>query len=262
MILLAYLALGAVAGLVAGLFGVGGGIVIVPALLISFHALGVPDAVIMQLAVGTSLATIFVTGISSVLSHHRAGNVDWRIVGLMTPGLVVGVWFGVNTAAAAPGDLLKIAFACFALFVALQMGLGLKPAGAGKLPGGVGLAVVGTIFGYLSALFGIGGGSLTVPFLDWCRQRVQVAVAVAAAGGVPIAVVGAATNIWVGWERPELPEYSLGYVYLPAFIGIIISSSYFAGVGARLAQRLPSRSLRRAFAAFLAMMAVWLIFSR
>ncbi len=262
MILLIYLGLGAVAGLTAGLFGVGGGIVIVPALVITFTALGVAPAILMQLAVGTSLATIVVTGLSSVRSHHKAGNVDWTIWRLMTPGLIVGVWFGVNTAAALPGEYLKIGFGCFAVFVALQMGFGLKPAGAGRVPGGVGLTVVGAVFGYLSALFGIGGGSLTVPYLDWCRQRVQVAVAVAAACGVPIAIAGALSNIFVGWEHPDLPAHSLGYVYLPAFAGIVISSSVFAGVGARMAQRLPAPVLRKSFAGFLMLMAVWLIFSR
>lgn len=262
MILLLYLLVGAVAGLTAGLFGVGGGVVIVPALLISFHAMEVGADVIMQLAVGTSLATIVVTGFSSVRGHQRTGNIDWRLVKLMAPGLVAGVWLGVNTAAAVPGDMLKLAFACFAIFVALQMGFGLKPAGAGRLPAGPGLSLVGAFIGYLSALFGIGGGSLTVPYLDWCQQRVQVAVAVAAACGVPIAIVGAFTNVYVGWQQPGLPAYSLGYVYLPAFAGIVLSSSLFAGYGARLAQRLPAQVLRRAFASFLALMAIWLIISR
>ncbi len=251
MVVLIYLVVGSVAGVAAGLFGVGGGLIIVPALVFSFAALEVSPLVATQLAVGTSLATIVVTSISSVRTHHQLGNVDWRLWCWLAPAIAVGVWLGVNTAAGISGRDLQLLFGVFAVLVAAQMGLGLRPAPSRALPGAAGLFSAGGVIGYVSALFGIGGGSVTVPFLSWCNVRMQRAVATSAACGLPIAVVGALSNIAVDWGREELPAYSSGFVYWPAFAGIVLTSFWCARIGAHWAQRLPAEQLRRAFALFL-----------
>ena len=251
MIVLVYLLLGAVAGLTAGLFGVGGGLVIVPALVFSFAALDVAPGVLTQLAVGTSLATIVLTSISSVRAHHSYGNVDWGLWLRLAPAIALGVVLGVVTAAGMAGSQLQMLFGLFAILLGLQMGLRLQPKPGRLVPGLAGLAGAGAVIGYVSALFGIGGGSLTVPFLSWCNVKMQQAVGLSAACGLPIAVVGCLTNIWAGWGREDLPEYSTGFVYWPAFAGIVLTSTLFAKVGAKLAQRLPEARLKQAFALFL-----------
>lgn len=260
MLIAAYLILGAIAGLTAGLFGVGGGLVIVPALVFSFTLLDMAPSILTQMAVGTSLATIVMTSISSVRSHHRYGNVDWPLFWKLAPAIALGVVFGVHTAAWIEGRLLQLLFGCFALFVALQMGLGLRPKPSRVVPGPVGLRVAGSVIGYVSALFGIGGGSLTVPFLSWSNVRMQQAVGVSAACGLPIAIAGFATNIWAGWGHADLPPYSSGFVYWPAFLGIVLTSTLFARVGANLAQRLAEARLKLVFSFFLALVGAQFIF--
>lgn len=259
MLLVIYLLLGTVAGLTAGLFGVGGGLVIVPALVFTFTLLDFSSEVLTQLAVGTSLATIVMTSISSVRAHHLYGNVDWRLWRRLAPAIAVGVVLGVYTAAGLAGVHLQLLFGVFALLIALQMGLRFRPAPGRVVPGWTGLSVAGTVIGYVSALFGIGGGSLTVPFLSWCNVRIQKAVGLAAACGLPIAVVGMLTNIVAGWGREDLPAYSSGFIYWPAFFGIILSSTFFARLGARLAQHLPEARLKQVFALFLGLVGLQFI---
>lgn len=241
---------GALAGFAAGLFGIGGGMVIVPAMVFCFSILSLPESITMQLAVGTSLATIVVTSISSVRTHHKLGNVNWRVWRFIAPGIVLGVIVGVVSAATVSSESLRVAFGVFATLIGVQMALGLNPGGARELPRGGGLSLVGVVIGYFSALFGIGGGSLTVPFLNWCKVRMQTAVATSAACGLPIAVVGAATNVLVGYGRPELPEYSAGFVYGPALLGLVICAAPCARLGALAAQKLSATRLRQSFAAF------------
>ncbi len=252
-VLVIYLAVGALAGLSAGLFGVGGGLVIVPALIYCFELQAVSPLVAVQLAVGTSLASIVFTSISSVHAHHRHGNVDWATWRLLAPGIAFGVLGGVALAAWLPGGQLKLVFGIFALLIALQMALGLTPPASRSLPSRPITALVAGVIGFLSALFGIGGGSLTVPFLSWCNVRMQSAVATSAACGLPIAVVGALSNVYAGYDRLELPSWSSGFVYWPALLAIILCSTPCAKLGANLAQRLPARRLKQCFALFLFM---------
>lgn len=251
MIVLIYLVLGAFAGLVAGLFGVGGGLIIVPALLLAFHWQGIPAEISTHLAIGTSLATIVFTSISSVQGHHQRGGVNWTAVFAMAPGIVLGSALGVLTATSLPGPALQFAFGLFALLIAAQMGFGLSASPHRELPARPGLFAAGGVVGWVSAMFGIGGGSLTVPFLNWCNVRMQQAVATSAACGLPIAVAGALANIAAGWQHADLPAWSVGFVYLPALAGIVISSFIFARVGASLAHHLPAHILKRCFALFL-----------
>lgn len=256
MVLLLYLGLGAVAGVLAGLFGIGGGLVIVPVLVLSFQAQGLPSEVLTHMAVVTSLATIVFTSVSSIRAHNAKGAVRWDLVWPMAGGIVIGAVLGAHTAALMSGELLQKVIGVFALCMAAQMGFGLKPKPHRQTPGRVGLASVGTGIGWASAIFGIGGGSLSVPFLSWCNVKMQQAVATSAACGFPIALAAALTGIYEGWSLPSLPEWSLGYIYLPALAGIVMTSVIFAKVGARLAHRLSADKLKKIFALLLLVVGV------
>jgi uncharacterized membrane protein YfcA len=253
---LLYLTLGAFAGVMAGLLGVGGGLIIVPALAWIFHHQHISDAVIMHLAIGTSLATIVVTSISSVRAHQRRGAVLWPVFWRLTPGIVIGAWVGAAIADALPSAVLSKIFAVFVLAVAAQMGFGAKPAPHRELPGAMGMAAVGGVIGAVSTIVGIGGGSLTVPFLTWCNTTIRQAVATSAACGLPIALAGALGFIVTGFNTSSLPAWSLGYVYGPALLGITVTSMLSAPLGARLAHTLPTQILKRVFAIFLAIIGV------
>lgn len=259
MVYLIYLLLGAVAGILAGLFGVGGGVIIVPVLLLAFAALDIAGSVATHLAVGTSLATIVITSISSVRAHHLKGAVLWPVFWLLAPGLAIGVLIGAQVAAHIPGDLLQLAIGVFLVLIGIQMGFGLQPGARGQLPGRPALLGVGSVIGFASALFGIGGGSLTVPFLSYCGVRMQKAVATSAACGVPIALFGAIGNIAGGWNHADLPAYSSGFVYWPALLGIALASMPAARLGAHLAHRLPAQKLKRLFALFVVTVGAYLI---
>ncbi|MFI8480261.1 sulfite exporter TauE/SafE family protein [Pseudomonas sp. NPDC078700] len=251
MELLLYLMLGAAAGVMAGLFGVGGGLIIVPVLVASFTAHGFAPEIMTHLAVGTSLATIIFTSIDSVREHHRLGAVRWPVFIWMALGILLGAALGALTASKIQGPLLQKIIGVFAISVALQMILGLKPKASHGVPGKPGLTVAGVVVGWASAIFGIGGGSLSVPFLMWRSVPMQQAVATSAACGLPIALAGAISFMWIGWNEPQLPQWSAGFVYLPALAGIAISSMFFARVGARLAHRLSPLVLKRLFALLL-----------
>ena len=253
---LLYLALGAAAGTLAGLFGVGGGTVIVPVLVYSFVAQGVDDSVLTHMAVGTSLATIIFTSINSVLEHQRKGAVLWPIFAWMTLGILLGAGLGSLTAAAIKGPLLQKIIGVFAIVIAVQMGLELKPKAGRAVPGKLGLTAAGGVIGWASAIFGIGGGSLTVPFLTWRSVPMQQAVATSSACGLPIAAASALSFMVIGWHEPGLPQWSVGFVYLPAMAGIAITSMFFARFGARLAHKLSPRLLKRLFALLLLVVGV------
>ena len=246
-----YLALGAFAGTLAGLFGIGGGLVIVPVLIFSFGLQGISAEIAAHLAIGTSLATIVFTSVSSIRSHHLRGAVRWDIVRFMVVGIVIGAVFGAVTAAMLSGAELELIIGIFVMLVAFKMLLEANPKPGREVPGRIGLGAAGTSIGWASAIFGIGGGTLTVPFLSWCNLRMQNAVATSAACGLPIALAGALANMGTGWNNPELPALSVGFIYLPAFAGIVITSVLFARVGANLAHRLNARLLKKVFAIFL-----------
>jgi uncharacterized membrane protein YfcA len=249
--LVLYLVLGALAGVVAGLFGIGGGLLIVPVLIFSFELQGISDSVLTHMAVATSLATIVITSISSVRAHHQRGAVRWELFRPLGVGILLGAVLGVTTAVQLSGPVLQLTIGVFVLLVALQMALNLKPSAGEARPTTPELGTAGVGIGWASAIFGIGGGTLTVPYLNWRRVAMQQAVATSAACGLPIALMGAATNMALGWGASELPPWSLGYVYLPAFAGIVLASSLTAPVGARLAHSLPQAKLKKVFALFL-----------
>lgn len=246
-----YLALGAFAGTLAGLFGIGGGLVIVPVLIFSFGLQGFSPEIAAHMAVGTSLATIVFTSISSIRSHQKHSAIRWDIFRPMAVGIVAGALLGAWTASLISGPVLELIIGIFVILVGIKMLLDVNPSPGRNVPGNKSLGAAGAGVGWASAIFGIGGGSLTVPYLSWCNVRMQQAVGTSAAIGLPIAIAGALGNAWTGWHEPKLPEYSLGFIYLPALIGIIITSVLFARVGANLAHRLNAKVLKRVFAILL-----------
>jgi uncharacterized protein len=251
--LLIFLATGAVAGLLAGLFGVGGGLIMVPALALLLPLQGVGDEIYMQMAIGTSLAVIAATSISSAWSHHRRGGVVWSVFLGLAPGLVCGALLGAAIADALLALTLQRIVGVGALLVSAQMALRWRPSPAAvQRPGNLELVGAGTVIGAASSLIGIGGGSLTVPYLSLRGVDIRQAVGTSAACGMPIAWGGAAGFIYLGAGRSDLPPFSLGYVNGLAFVSLAIASVLLAPLGARLAHALSPRLLARAFALLLA----------
>lgn len=248
----ALLATGAVAGFVAGLLGVGGGIVIVPVLFHVFTALDLDEAVRMHVAVGTSLSTIIATSIMSVRTHWRKGAVDVGMLKRWGPGIVVGVVIGTLLAAQVKGAVLTAVFATVALVVSLHMAFS-KPHWriADRLPGRFGETVIATAIGCISAMMGIGGGTLSVPTLTLFGYPIHRAVGTAAAIGLLIGVPGTIGFVLGGLGAEDLPPFSFGYVSLIGLALILPTSMTLAPWGARAAHALPVRQLKLAFAAFL-----------
>ena len=251
-----YLGLGAVAGLIAGLFGVGGGLIIVPVLLWVFTAQGFDPSYLTHLAVGTSLATIMVTSLSSVQAHHRRGAVRWSVVRHLATGLLLGAFIGAGIAERLPAPLLQLVIGCFALWVAQSMyrgqrGQPTQTSRAEQLPSVPQQALAGGVIGIASAIFGIGGGSLTVPYLSRYGVVMQQAVATSSACGLPIAIAGAFGFMWFGQAVENLPAGAWGFVHVPAFLGISAASLVTAQYGAKLAHHLPARLLKQLFALLL-----------
>lgn len=261
----AYLALGAFAGVFAGMLGIGGGLVLVPALALMFAAQAqFPASEILHVALGTSMASIIFTAIASIRTHHRHGAIRWDVVKTITPGILVGTGLGTLVAASVPTRPLAVFFTFFVCLVAVQMAMNLKPKATRELPGSAGIAGVGLGIGILSSLVAIGGGSLTVPFLTWCNVRIQHAIGTSAAVGLPIAIGGTVGYVFNGWGKAGLPAGSLGYVYLPALAILVAATMVTAPVGARLAHRLPVATLKRIFAGLLILLAakmLWNLFS-
>ncbi len=255
-----YVALGAFVGVLAGLLGVGGGLVIVPVLTFIFTAQHLPDAHILHLALGTSLASIMFTSVSSLRAHHQRGAVDWMVVRRISLGIMAGTFGGSWVAAQLSTRFLKAFFVVFLYYVATQMLLNIKPKPHRQIPGLTAMFGVGGVIGGVSSLVGIGGGSLSVPFLTWCNIAIHRAIGTSAAIGFPIAVAGAAGYV-VNGLSVQLPPNSLGFVYLPALAGIAAASIVTAPVGAKLAHSLPVDRLKKIFALLLIVMGTKMLWS-
>ena len=240
---------GAFAGVSAGLFGVGGGMIIVPALVWIFTAYDFSPEVVTHLAIGTSLATIVVTSISSLTAHNKRGGVRWEVWRKMALGLVVGSLVGADMI---DGQALQAIIGVGALLVALKMLFFSNKEQVGKPlpPAGVQFGA-GTGIGMASSIFGIGGGSLTVPFLNWAGLPMKQSVGTSAACGLPIALAGAAGFAWFGQDVVNLPEGTIGFVHVIGFLCISVASFAMAKVGAKLAHVLPALMLKRAFGVLL-----------
>jgi uncharacterized membrane protein YfcA len=254
--LLIYLMLGLVAGFLAGLLGVGGGLVMVPVLAWTFALQGMAPGLWMHLALGTSLAVIVFTSISSVRTHYQHGAVRTPIFARMAPGILLGALAGAVTARYVAQDALRWFFAFFELAVAIQMVWAIKPKAHATEPGWPRSTAAGTVIGAVSSWVGIGGGTLTVPWLVWHGIRMQEAVATSAAVGMPIAIAGAAGYMLGGWGNADLPAQSWGFVYLPAWGAIAVGSVLAAPFGARAAHALDAVKLKRIFALVLFVLAI------
>ena len=248
-----FLITGAAAGVLAGLFGVGGGLIMVPALAWILPRLGFAERITMQMAIGTSLAVIAITSISSTFAHNRRGGVLWPVLARFAPGLMLGAIIGAFIADQLTGNTLKKIVGTGALLVSAQMLLNRSPQTprTSARPATIELVSMGGIIGLLSSLIGIGGGSLTVPYMSLRGINMREAVGTAAACGVPIAWAGAAGFMWAGHDQPGLPAWTIGYVSLSAFAGIALASTLTAPLGARLAHSLPPLVLKRSFAVLL-----------
>jgi uncharacterized protein len=248
---LLYLATGLFTGLLSGLLGVGGGLIMVPVLSFIFVHLGFPPEFIMHMALGTSLAVIIFTSIASSRAHHKHQNVDWDIVKNIALGIILGAFFGSLMAAKFNAGLLKVLFAIYTLVVAFQILNNYSPNSARALPRKLALNCVGGVIGCISSFIGIGGGTLSVPFLIYCNINPKRAIGTSSAIGLPIAFAGAIGYVVSGLAISNLPIHSLGFVYLPAFAIIAAASLISAPFGAVLVQKLSVKKLKTIFALLL-----------
>jgi uncharacterized membrane protein YfcA len=259
-----YLAVGAGAGLLAGLLGVGGGLIIVAALAWLLPARGFALEHVMQVALATSLASIVLTSISSASAHWRRGSVLWTSVRSLVPGMILGGLAGAQVASRLPSDVLRWIVAGYCLIAAAQLLFGRMKAAreAHDAPHGPALFAAGIGIGALSAIVGIGGGSMTVPLLVYLGVAPVRAVGTSAACGFAIAVASAAGFVWGGHAvGATMPPGSLGFIYLPAALGCAVASVLVAPLGVRLAHALSGEALKRVFAAFLVLMGLAVGFS-
>lgn len=246
-----YLVLGSVAGFLAGLFGVGGGLILVPVLLLMFDAQHFSAEYTMHLALGTSMATIVFTSLASMRKHHQHGAVDWQVVRRITPGILLGTALGALLASFIPTRGLGIFFTLFVYFAAAQILIDKRPHPSRQLPGMAGMTLAGTLTGWISSLVSIGGGTIIVPFLIWCNVPLRHAIGTSSAIGFPIAIGGTLGYIAIGSHIDTLPGPHLGYVYLPALFWVALASVFAAPLGAKTAHRLQVGILRKLFSLLL-----------
>lgn len=277
MELIIFLIIGALAGFAAGLFGVGGGTIIVPLLFIVFTQMGYPADAIMHLALGTSLATIIVTSISSLMAHNKKGSVMWPVFKNLAPGMALGCFFGAGIAGLISGIHLQIIVGIFLLWVAYRMFSKAKKQAAPNLGSTAQLGensteayvdlpstpkqlAAGGVIGIASAIFGIGGGSLTVPFLTHYGVVMQKAVGTSAACGLPIAIAGALGFMLFGMQHDLNVPNTIGFVHIYAFLGISVMSFFTAKLGAKVAHILSPALLKQCFSILLTIVGCYFLY--
>jgi uncharacterized membrane protein YfcA len=252
--------LGLCTGFLAGLLGIGGGMIMVPFVSFILAGKGFPPNYTVKMAVATSLATICFTSITSVRAHHKRGAVLWPVVAKLVPGILLGSALGAQVAVAMPGKVLSVVFSVFVAFSATQMFLDRKPKPHRTLPGTPGMLAAGGTIGIVSALVGAGGAFISVPFMQWCNVKIHNAVATSAALGFPVALAGTLSYVLAGRDLPQMPPGSVGYLYLPGLVVISMASMSTAPLGARTAHRMDIRPLKRAFALVLYCLAAYFLF--
>lgn len=253
-------ALGLATGFLAGLLGIGGGMIMVPFISLMLTARGASPGLAVKMAIATSMATIIFTSLSSVRAHHRKGAVRWDIVARLAPGIVLGAMVAsLGMFTLLKGAALYFVFAVFVMFSAVQMFLNRKPAASRQMPGTAGQLGMGSVIGFLSGLVGAGGGFVSVPFMTWCNVAIHNAVATSAALGFPIALSNVLGYIVAGRGLQGAPAYSFGYLWLPALVVIASCSVLMAPLGARAAHALPVARLKRAFAGVLLLLALYML---
>jgi uncharacterized protein len=253
---LVYLAIGLAVGFFAGLLGIGGGAVMVPMLVFVFTAQRLPADHILHMALGTAMATIMFTSISSMRAHHAHGAVDWSIARAIAPGILAGAFCAALVAGLISKRPLAVMFTGLVFYAATQILFDLRPKESRELPGPGGLFAAGAGIGAISSLLAAGGAFLCIPFLAWCSVPLRRAIGTSAAVGLPIAVAGTLGYVLQGLRAEGLPSPSLGYVYLPALALVALTSMLAAPLGARVAHRLPVKRLRIVFALVLYALAI------
>lgn len=259
----ACLVLGGGVGLLAGLLGIGGGLVIVPALSILLPWAGIEPSLVMPMALATSLASIVLTSSSAAYTHYQYGNVQFSVIYFLLPGLLIGGFLGSAIADSIPTKDLPRIFGAIVLLLALQMMLSMKfkPSKSSSTP--LFKVLSGAGIGIISSLAGIGGGSLTVPYLNYHGVSMRKAIGSASLCGVFLALSGMIGFIFFGLRQPKvLPDFSVGYVYLPALLGIVLTSVFTTRFGAKLVSRLPSQIIKRIFAVFLLLVGAGMLISK
>ena len=252
--------LGLATGFLAGLLGIGGGLVLVPFMTYILGSQHVAPDLAVKMAIATSMATIMFTSISSVRAHHKRGAVRWDIVRRLAPGIVLGGFIAsLGVFALLKGSFLAIFFALFVSFSAVQMFLDKKPPATRQMPSGGGQVAAGGVIGFLSGLVGAGGGFVSVPFMTWCNVPIHNAVATSAALGFPIALANVVGYVIAGQSVGNLPAGSLGYIWLPALAVIATCSVLTAPLGAKAAHNLPVKQLKRVFASLLFGLAAYML---
>jgi len=259
---IALLSLGVGSGFLAGLLGIGGGMVLVPALTLLLVRGGVEAGLAVKMAIATSMAAILFTSIASVRAHHRKRAVRWDIVKSLAPGIVAGsVVSSVGVFALLKGNWLAIVFGVFVTFSAIQMFLDKQPRSTRQMPGTAGRLAAGGAIGFLSGLVGAGGGFISVPFMAWCNVAIHSAVATSAALGFPIALANIGGYVVTGMRVEGLPAHAFGFVWLPGLVLVAIGSVLTAPLGARAAHALPVKPLKRAFAMMLFLVAAYMFYT-
>lgn len=251
LLIFIYIFLGVIAGTLAGLFGIGGGVILVPALVFCFELLHIPQDVLMHLALGTSLSCIFITGLNSAWTHQKKKNIDWNVFYKLLWGIIIGTILGGRVASYLSSETLEIIFAIFLTFVLVKMSFKPKEEHIERKVPLLLYWVVGGFIGFKSAILGVGGGTISIPFLTWTGKEMKKAVGVSASIGLPISLFGSLAYIYNGHGNIHLPTYSVGYIYLPAFFGIVSTSSLFARIGARMSHSVSQTKLRYLFLTFL-----------
>jgi uncharacterized membrane protein YfcA len=246
--LVGYLAVGAVMGFFAGMLGIGGGALIVPLVMMLFEAQALPREHILHLAVGTAMASVLFTSVSSLRAHAARGAVRWEVFRRITPGILLGGLIGGRIAGILPTRWFALVFTGLVYYAATTMLFELKPKPTRQLPGPAGMFVAGVAISGFSALVAIGGAVMSIPMMVFCNVPIVQAIGTAAAIGFPIALSGTVGYVLTGWNADGLPPYSLGFVYLPALAGIILASVLTAPLGAAVAHRVPARRLRQVVA--------------
>jgi uncharacterized protein len=261
LLIVELLILGIGTGFLAGLLGIGGGMIMVPFITYFMTSRGLAPDLAVKMAIATSMATIIFTSISSVRAHHKRGAVRWDIAKGLAPGIVLGAAIAsLGVFALLKGSVLAIFFGCFVAFSATQMFLDKKPKPTRTMPGTAGQVASGGVIGFLSGLVGAGGGFISVPFMTWCNVAIHNAVATSAALGFPIALANAIGYVISGHKLQGLPAYSLGYIWLPALGLIAVMSVLMAPVGAKMAHKLNVKQLKRVMASILYVLAAYMLY--